>query len=171
MRTGIGFDFHRLVEGRPLVLGGVHIPWGRGLLGHSDADALVHAVCDAVLGAGGLGDIGLHFPDTDPRFQGIASLRLLESCRGLIAGRGLAVVNVDAVILAEAPRTAPFRRQMQANIARALDVAAECVNIKATTMEACGPVGRGEGIGAMATVLLSAAGDASSAQVPWAPSR
>lgn len=148
------------------MLGGVHIPWERGLLGHSDADALVHAVCDALLGAAGLGDIGLHFPDSDPCFQGISSLRLLETCRDLIAGRTLSVVNVDAVILAEAPRTAPYRLQMQANIARALGVAAERVNIKATTMEACGPVGRGEGIGAMATVLLSGADDAPSMKAP-----
>lgn len=169
MRSGIGFDFHRLVEGRPLILGGVHIPWSRGLLGHSDADALVHAVCDALLGAAGLGDIGLHFPDTDPRFQGVSSLRLLETCRGLLAERGLAVVNLDAVILAEAPRTAPYRLQMQANIARALDVPAERVNIKATTMEGCGSVGRGEGIGAMATVLLAAGAEAA-AKEPWAPS-
>lgn len=159
MRSGIGFDFHRLVEGRPLVLGGVEIPWGRGLLGHSDADALIHAVCDALLGAAGLGDIGLHFPDTDPRYRGASSLRLLATCRGLAAERGLAVVNVDAVVLAEAPRMAPYRLQMQANIARALDVPADRVNIKATTMEACGPVGRGEGIGAMATVLLTAGED------------
>ena len=158
MRSGIGFDFHRFVEGRPLILGGVHIPYNRGLLGHSDADALVHAACDALLGAAGLGDIGLHFPDTDPRFRGVSSLRLLETCRGLIAERGLVVVNLDAVILAEAPRTAPYRLQMQANIARALDVAADRVNIKATTMEACGAIGRGEGIGAMATVLLAAGG-------------
>mgnify|MGYP000982337369 FL=1 len=130
MRSGIGFVFHRLVEGRALVLGGVHIPWESGLLGHSDADALVHAVCDALLGAAGLGDSGLHFPDSDPRFQGISSLRLLETCRDLIAGCTLSVVNVDAVILAEAPRTAPYRLQMQANIARALGVAAERVNIK-----------------------------------------
>ncbi|MFO7708964.1 MAG: 2-C-methyl-D-erythritol 2,4-cyclodiphosphate synthase [Desulfobacterales bacterium] len=171
MRSGIGFDFHRLAAGRPLVLGGVHIPWERGLLGHSDADALVHAVCDALLGAGGLGDIGLHFPDTDPRYRGISSLRLLESCRGLVAGRGLAVVNVDAVILAEAPRMGPYRLQMQANIARALEVAAERVNVKATTMEACGPVGRGEGIGALATVLLCSAGEEPPARDPWAPSR
>ncbi|MCU0558862.1 MAG: 2-C-methyl-D-erythritol 2,4-cyclodiphosphate synthase [Desulfobacterales bacterium] len=156
MRSGIGFDFHRLVEGRPLVLGGVHIPCSRGLLGHSDADALIHAVCDALLGAAGLGDIGLHFPDTDPRFQGASSLRLLATCRGLAAERGLTVVNVDAVILAEAPRMAPYRLLMQTNIAGALDLPADRVNIKATTMEACGPVGRGEGIGAMATVLLTA---------------
>ncbi|MCU0538986.1 MAG: 2-C-methyl-D-erythritol 2,4-cyclodiphosphate synthase [Desulfobacterales bacterium] len=169
MRTGIGFDFHRLVAGRPLVLGGVHIAWERGLLGHiawergllghSDADALVHAVCDALLGAAGLGDIGRHFPDTDPRFKGIASVRLLESCRRLIAERGFSVVNVDAVILAEAPRTAPYRSEMEANIARALAIATERVNVKATTMEGCGVIGRGEGIGAMATVLLAPADD------------
>jgi 2-C-methyl-D-erythritol 2,4-cyclodiphosphate synthase len=155
MRTGIGFDFHRLVEKRALVLGGVRIPWEKGLLGHSDADALIHAVCDAILGAAGLGDIGIHFPDTDPRFKGISSLALLQSTQRMIDEKGLQVVNVDAVVLADAPRMAPHRLQMQANIARALDLAAEAVNIKATTTEGCGMIGRGEGIGAMATVLLA----------------
>jgi 2-C-methyl-D-erythritol 2,4-cyclodiphosphate synthase len=154
MRTGIGFDFHRLVAGRPLVLGGVAIPWERGLLGHSDADALVHAVCDALLGAASLGDIGLHFPDTDPRFQGVCSLTLLEACRRLLAERDLRVVNVDAVILAEAPKMAPYRKPMQANIARSLSISPEAVNIKATTTEGCGMIGRSEGIGAMAAVLI-----------------
>jgi 2-C-methyl-D-erythritol 2,4-cyclodiphosphate synthase len=154
MRTGIGFDFHRLVKGRALVLGGVAIPWERGLLGHSDADALVHAICDALLGAASLGDIGMHFPDTDPRFQGVSSLTLLEACRSMLAERRLRVVNVDAVILAEAPRMAPHRLQMQVNIARALSTPLEAVSIKATTTEGCGMIGRGEGIGAMASVLV-----------------
>jgi 2-C-methyl-D-erythritol 2,4-cyclodiphosphate synthase len=155
MRAGIGFDFHRLVEKRALILGGVRIPWEKGLLGHSDADALLHAVCDAILGAAGLGDIGIHFPDTDPRFKGISSLALLQSTRHMIDEKGLQVVNVDAVVLADAPRMTPHRLQMQANIARALDIPAEVVNIKATTTEGCGMIGRGEGIGAMATVLLA----------------
>ena len=155
MRTGIGFDFHRLVEKRALVLGGVSIPWEKGLLGHSDADALIHAVCDAILGAAGLGDIGIHFPDTDPRFKGISSLALLQSTQRMVDEKGLRVVNVDAVVLAEAPKLAPHRLRMQENIARALDIPPDAVNIKATTTEGCGTIGRGEGIGAMATVLLT----------------
>jgi 2-C-methyl-D-erythritol 2,4-cyclodiphosphate synthase len=157
MRTGIGFDFHRLVEGRPLIIGGVAIPWDRGLLGHSDADALVHAICDALLGAASLGDIGMHFPDTDPSFRGVSSLTLLEACRRMLGERRLRVVNVDAVILAEAPPMAPYRRQIQANIARTLATPPENVNIKATTTEGCGMIGRGEGIGAMAAVLIESA--------------
>jgi 2-C-methyl-D-erythritol 2,4-cyclodiphosphate synthase len=155
MRTGIGFDFHRLVEKRALVLGGVSIPWEKGLLGHSDADALIHAVCDAILGAAGLGDIGIHFPDTDPRFKGISSLALLQSTQRMVDEKGLRVVNVDAVVLAEVPKLAPHRLRMQDNIARALDILPDAVNIKATTTEGCGMIGRGEGIGAMATVLLT----------------
>ena len=155
MRTGIGFDFHRLVEKRALVLGGVSIPWEKGLLGHSDADALIHAVCDAILGAAGLGDIGIHFPDTDPRFKGISSLALLQSTQRMVDEKGLRVVNVDAVVLADAPKLAPHRLRMQDNIARALDIPPDAVNIKATTTEGCGMIGRGEGIGAMATVLLT----------------
>jgi 2-C-methyl-D-erythritol 2,4-cyclodiphosphate synthase len=150
MRTGIGFDFHRLVEKRALVLGGVHIPWEKGLLGHSDADALIHAVCDAILG-----DIGIHFPDTDPRFKGISSLALLQSTQRMVDEKGWRVVNVDAVVLADAPQMAPHRLRMQDNIAHALDISPEAVNIKATTTEGCGMIGRGEGIGAMATVLLT----------------
>jgi 2-C-methyl-D-erythritol 2,4-cyclodiphosphate synthase len=155
-RTGIGFDFHRLVEGRDLVLGGVRIPHPKGLLGHSDADALLHAVCDALLGALSLGDIGQHFPDTDPRYQGVSSLELLgETCR-MVHRQGYRIVNVDAVVLAEAPRIAPYRDRMIANIAAAAVDTPEAVSVTATTTEACGAVGRGEGIGAMATVLLQA---------------
>jgi 2-C-methyl-D-erythritol 2,4-cyclodiphosphate synthase len=157
MRTGIGFDFHRLVEGRALVLGGATIPFEKGLLGHSDADVLVHAICDALLGAAAQGDIGTHFPDTDPRFEGVSSIKLLHSTRAIIARQGFRVVNVDAVILAEAPKMAPHRGQMQTNIAIALDCSQAAVNVKATTTEGCGMVGRGEGIGAMATVLLEPA--------------
>jgi 2-C-methyl-D-erythritol 2,4-cyclodiphosphate synthase len=154
MRTGIGFDFHRLVAGRALVLGGVTIPFEKGLLGHSDADVLVHAICDALLGAAGQGDIGIHFPDTDPRFKDLSSITMLHTTRAIVARQGLRVVNVDAVILAEAPKVMPHRGQMMTNIALALDCAQCAVNIKATTTEGCGMVGRGEGIGAMATALL-----------------
>jgi len=155
-RTGIGFDFHRLVEGRELILGGVRIPHPKGLLGHSDADALLHAVCDALLGALSLGDIGQHFPDTDPRYKGVSSLELLHECCKMVQRQGYRIVNVDAVVLAEAPRIAPYRDQMIANIAAAAVDTPEAVSVKATTTEACGAVGRGEGIGAMATVLLQA---------------
>jgi 2-C-methyl-D-erythritol 2,4-cyclodiphosphate synthase len=155
-RTGIGFDFHRLVEGRELILGGVRIPHPKGLLGHSDADALLHAVCDALLGALSLGDIGGLFPDSDPRYKGVSSLELLHDCCKRVHRQGYRIVNVDAVVLAEAPRIAPYRNQMIANISRAAVETPEAVSVKATTTEACGAVGRGEGIGAMATVLLQA---------------
>jgi 2-C-methyl-D-erythritol 2,4-cyclodiphosphate synthase len=157
-RTGIGFDFHRLVDGRDLVLGGVPIPHPKGLLGHSDADSLLHAVCDALLGAVALGDIGIHFPDSDPRYKGISSLELLRATCRMVHDRGYRIVNVDAVVLAETPRIAPYRDRMIANIARAAVEAPEAVNVKATTTEACGTIGRGEGIGAMATVLVQARG-------------
>lgn len=154
-RTGIGFDFHRLVEGRDLILGGVKIPYEKGLLGHSDADVLLHAICDALLGACGLGDIGIHFPDTDPAYKGISSLALLGKTCALIDASGYRIVNVDAVVLAEAPKIMPFRREMLSRITRAMMMASpEVINLKATTTEGCGMVGRGEGIGAMATVLL-----------------
>jgi 2-C-methyl-D-erythritol 2,4-cyclodiphosphate synthase len=154
MRTGIGFDFHRLVEGRQLVLGGVRIPYDKGLLGHSDADVLVHAVCDALLGAAGLGDIGLHFPDTDPQYKDISSLILLRKTCGMLRDIGCRIVNVDAIVLAEAPRVAPYRQEMLTCMRQSMDDAPESFNIKATTMEGCGMIGRGEGIGAMATVLI-----------------
>jgi 2-C-methyl-D-erythritol 2,4-cyclodiphosphate synthase len=154
-RTGIGFDFHRLVEGRDLILGGVNIPHAKGLLGHSDADVLLHAICDALLGACGLGDIGLHFPDTDPAYKGVSSLALLRKTCALIDASGYRIVNVDAVVLAEAPKLMPFRRQMLTCILQAMATSTpEVVNLKATTTEGCGMIGRGEGIGAMATVLI-----------------
>jgi 2-C-methyl-D-erythritol 2,4-cyclodiphosphate synthase len=154
-RTGIGFDFHRLVEGRDLILGGVKIPHEKGLLGHSDADVLVHAICDALLGACGLGDIGVHFPDTDPQYKGVSSLSLLSRTCRLVAAQGFRVVNVDAIVLAEAPRIMPFRSQMLTRITQAMvDCPPEALNLKATTTEGCGMIGRGEGIGAMATVLV-----------------
>ena len=153
-RVGIGFDFHPFTEGRALILGGVHIPFGKGLEGHSDADALLHAVTDAILGAAGLGDIGTYFPDTDPRFRGISSLTLLEEAGRLVRERGFRVGNVDAVVLAEAPRIRPHVDAMKANLARILGVETGAVGIKATTMEGRGVIGRQEGIAAQAVALL-----------------
>jgi 2-C-methyl-D-erythritol 2,4-cyclodiphosphate synthase len=154
-RTGIGFDFHRLVAGRDLILGGVRIPYEKGLLGHSDADVLVHAVCDALLGACGLDDIGIHFPDTDPAYRGVSSLELLAETCSLIEAEGYRIVNVDAVVLAEAPKIMPHRREMRSRILQAMAKSPpQALNLKATTTEGCGMVGRGEGIGAMATALI-----------------
>lgn len=155
MRIGQGYDVHRLVSGRALVLGGVRIPFAKGLDGHSDADVLVHAACDALLGAAGEGDIGRHFPDSDPRFRNIYSIRLLESTIAVLNGKGFRVVNLDAVVLAEAPKLMPYRDEMQLSMARAMNIDPGRVNIKATTAEGLGPVGRGEGIAAMCIALLS----------------
>ena len=155
MRIGQGFDVHALVEGRPLIIGGVTIPFERGLAGHSDADVLLHALCDALIGAAGLGDIGKHFPDTDPRYKGIDSRELLRAVVQLLQQRQLAVVNIDATIIAQAPKMAPHIPAMRTNIAADLGVAVEDVNIKAKTAEKLGFVGRGEGIVAEAVVLIS----------------
>lgn len=154
MRIGQGFDVHALVEGRRLIMGGVEIPYQLGLAGHSDADVLLHAICDALLGAVGLGDIGRHFPDSDPAFKGIDSRHLLREVVRLVASEGYQVVNVDATIIAQAPRMAPFIPQMEANIAADLDVDTGVVNVKATTTERLGYTGRGEGIAAQAVCLL-----------------
>lgn len=154
MRVGIGYDVHALVPGRRLVLGGVEIPYELGLAGHSDADVLVHAITDALLGAAGLGDIGRHFPDSDPRFKGISSLLLLEETAQKITAAGFAVNNIDAVLIAEKPRLATFIGAMQANIARVLQVPEHSVNVKATTTEGLGFTGRGEGIAAQAICSL-----------------
>jgi 2-C-methyl-D-erythritol 2,4-cyclodiphosphate synthase len=154
MRIGIGYDVHRLVAGRKLVLGGVTIPYEKGLLGHSDADVLIHAVCDALLGAAGLGDIGIHFPDTDPVYKDIDSMILLGKTRNLISEKKLYVVNLDTTIFAQAPKIGPYRERMQANIAQALGMETDRVNIKATTTEGLGTIGAGEGIGAMCAALL-----------------
>jgi 2-C-methyl-D-erythritol 2,4-cyclodiphosphate synthase len=159
MRIGMGYDVHRLVTGRPLVLGGVTIPHEQGLLGHSDADVLVHAVCDALLGAAGLGDIGTYFPDTDPSLVGIDSLVLLVRCTRMVAKKGWTVGNLDATLFAQAPRMAPFREAMAANIARATGITPARVNVKATTTEGLGPFGRGEGIGAACVALLVTTAD------------
>jgi 2-C-methyl-D-erythritol 2,4-cyclodiphosphate synthase len=154
MRIGHGFDVHRLVADRPLVIGGVTIPWHLGLLGHSDADVLLHAICDAMLGALGLGDIGKHFPDTDPAYRGIDSMRLLEQVVGLAAAHGFAVGNLDATVVAQQPKLAPHIPAMVIRIAEACRVEAGRINVKATTTEQLGYTGRGEGIAAYAVVLM-----------------
>ena len=154
LRIGHGYDVHRLVEGRKLILGGVDIPWEKGLLGHSDADVLVHAVMDALTGAARLGDIGKLFPDTDPRYAGISSLKLLAEVGRLLGEKGFAVVNIDAVLLAHAPKVGPYRPQMAANIAAALVIDPEQVNVKATTEEGLGFTGAGSGMAAHAVALL-----------------
>lgn len=155
MRIGQGFDAHALVPGRRLVIGGVAIPHEKGLAGHSDADVLIHAVCDALLGAAGLGDIGGHFPDSDARYKDIDSRRLLREVARLLRERGLTAANVDATIIAQAPKMAPHIPAMRANLAADLGIAADAVNIKAKTTEMLGFVGRGEGIAAEAVALLS----------------
>jgi 2-C-methyl-D-erythritol 2,4-cyclodiphosphate synthase len=154
IRIGNGIDVHALVTGRSLVLGGVTIPFDRGLKGHSDADALLHAICDAVLGALGAGDIGAHFPDTDPRYKDADSRILLRTIWQRAVAEGYSLGNVDATVVAEAPKLAPYIRQMTANIASDLGAGIEQVNVKATTTEGLGFAGRGEGIAALATVLL-----------------
>ncbi|WP_448383597.1 2-C-methyl-D-erythritol 2,4-cyclodiphosphate synthase [Desulfosoma sp.] len=153
-RIGMGWDVHAFAEGRPLVLGGVTIPFDRGLLGHSDADVLCHALCDALLGAAALGDIGLHFPDSDPRYRGVSSLVLLEAVRDRIRGAGYGIVNVDVTVLAQKPKIAPYILPMRRTLARVLELAEEAVSVKATTTEGLGFVGRQEGIAACAVALL-----------------
>lgn len=154
MRAGLGYDVHRLAKGRKLMLGGVEISFEKGLLGHSDADVLLHALCDAMLGAAGLGDIGMHFPDTDSRYKNISSLVLLESTRVMIQNAGYRVENIDATVFAQAPKIAPYRTAIQKSIASALQLEIDAVNIKATTTEGLGTIGEGEGIGAMCVALL-----------------
>lgn len=154
LRIGHGYDVHRLVEGRRLILGGVDIPWERGLLGHSDADVLVHAVMDALAGAARLGDIGKLFPDTDPAYAGISSLKLLAEVGRLLGEKGFAVVNIDATLLAQAPKVGPYKQAMAENIAAAMGICAERVNVKATTEEGLGFTGDGSGMAAHAVVLL-----------------
>ena len=154
LRIGEGWDTHALVEGRPLVLGGVTIPHSHGLLGHSDADALLHAITDALLGAAGLGDIGRHFPDTDPAFKGADSVRLLQLAAQRVADAGWAVVNIDSTIVAQAPKMAPHIGAMRERIAQALGLAVDVVNVKAKTAEKMGPVGEGRAIETRAVCLL-----------------
>lgn len=154
MRVGLGYDVHRLVVGRKLVLGGETIPFEKGLLGHSDADVLTHAVCDALLGAAGLGDIGQHFPDTDPAYKDIYSLELLDRTGRMLRQRNLAIVNLDVTVFAQAPKLAPFRGAICRRLAGVLGVAADRINIKATTTEGLGMIGAGDGIAAMCVALL-----------------
>ena len=154
MRIGHGYDVHQLVAGRDLILGGVKIAHAKGLLGHSDADVLLHAICDACLGAAGLGDLGRHFPDSDPRYKGIDSRDLLRHVEALLDERGWRLENLDSTIIAQSPKLAPYIPAMIANIAADLGISADCVNVKATTTEKLGFAGREEGIAAHAVVLL-----------------
>jgi len=154
IRTGIGYDVHRLVEGRKLILGGVDVPFEKGLLGHSDADVLLHAIADALLGAAGLGDIGIHFPDSDQSYKGISSRKLLASVAKKIRDNNFSISNVDSVIVAQRPKLASFIPAMRDNIASDLGVDIGSVNVKATTTEGLGPEGRGEGISSQAVCTL-----------------
>ena len=154
MRIGMGYDVHRLVEGRDLIIGGVKIPYEKGLLGHSDADVLLHAIMDALLGAATLGDIGKHFPDTDPTYKGISSIKLLEKVGELLEENHVFIENIDATIIAQAPKIAPYRAQMRRNIARALGIDPEQVGVKATTEEHLGFTGDGSGMAAHAVALV-----------------
>ena len=154
MRVGMGYDVHRLTEGRDLILGGVNIPYEKGLLGHSDADVLLHAIMDALLGAAALGDIGKHFPDTDPAYKGISSLKLLGHVGKLLEDQLYVIENIDATIIAQRPKMAPHIEAMRKNIADALHISVEQVNVKATTEEGLGFTGRGEGISSQAICAL-----------------
>ncbi len=153
LRIGHGYDVHRLAEGRKLIIGGAEIPYDRGLDGHSDADVLLHAVCDALLGAAAMGDIGAHFPDTDERYRGISSMLLLAETVSKIKAQGFEPVNIDSTVIAQAPRRAPYIEQMRRNIASAAGLDISCVNVKATTEEHLGFTGKGEGIAAHAVAL------------------
>ncbi len=155
MRIGKGFDVHKLVKNRDLIIGGVKIPYDRGLLGHSDADVLLHAICDALLGAAGLGDIGFHFPDTNDDYKNIDSLELLKKTGNLITRHSKKILNLDSTVFAEAPKMMSYKKQMELNISKALHISPDCVNVKATTFEGLGFVGRGEGIAAEAIALLN----------------
>jgi len=155
LRSGFGYDSHRFAEGRKLILGGLEIPFDKGLIGHSDADALLHAICDALLGAAGAGDIGRHFPDTDPAYKGISSMVLLEKVRKLIRKKGFSINNIDVTIVMEMPKLAPFADRMIANIADVLKMSGDSVNIKAKTNEGMGFIGRNEGVAVFATAILA----------------
>ncbi len=153
-RAGIGYDLHRLAAGRKLILGGVEVPFDKGPVGHSDGDALAHAICDALLGAAGLGDIGTHFPDTDPKWKGVASLLFLEHTRKLLAGRKLRIAQIDAVVIAEKPKLGPHFPAMRETLARALGIEPQQINLKAKTNEGMDAIGRGEAIAAHAIAIL-----------------
>lgn len=160
IRIGHGYDVHRLTAGRPLILGGVKIPAGQGLLGHSDADVLLHAICDALLGAAALGDIGKHFPDNDPAFAGIDSRKLLRETVRLLKDAGFSPVNLDTTVIAQAPKLAPFIDEMRSRIADDTGLPLSCVSVKATTEEGLGFTGSGEGIAAHAVCLIESSGNA-----------
>lgn len=164
MRIGTGYDVHRLTEGRELIVGGVKIPYERGLLGHSDADVLLHAIMDALLGAAALGDIGKHFPDSSPEYRGISSLVLLKKVGEMLEREGFLVENIDATVIAQAPKMRPYIDDMRVNIAGILEMDMGCINIKATTEEGLGFTGAGEGIAAQAVCLLTSPYDLSSMQ-------
>lgn len=165
MRVGMGYDVHRLVEDRPLIIGGVTIPYEKGLLGHSDADVLLHAIMDALLGAAALGDIGKHFPDSDPAYKGISSVLLLEKVGALLTEKGFLIENIDATIIAQAPKMRPYIDEMRENIARALELDVEHVNVKATTEEGLGFTGTGEGISSQAICMLTSPFDLTAQQI------
>ena len=154
MRVGMGYDVHKLVEGRKLILGGVEIPYEKGLLGHSDADVMLHAVMDALLGAAALGDIGLHFPDTDPKYKGASSIKLLKHVGGLLEENGYVIENIDATIIAQRPKMRPHIDQMRENMAKALKIDVDQINVKATTEEGLGFTGSGEGISSQAICAI-----------------
>ncbi len=154
MRIGNGYDVHKLCSNRKLIIGGVEIPYLKGLLGHSDADVLVHAIMDALLGALALGDIGKHFPDTDEKYKDISSIKLLKHVEKLISEKGYKVINIDSIIVAQSPKMLPYIDKMKENIAKALNTGIENISVKATTTEKLGAMGRGEGISAYAVVLL-----------------
>ncbi len=154
MRIGHGYDVHRLVDGRKLILGGVDIPYSKGLLGHSDADVLLHAVCDALLGAAALGDIGKHFPDTSPEYKGIDSRKLLKKVVELIKAKGFSVGNIDCTVIAQKPKLKDYIQDMRVNIANDCNIDVDCVNVKATTEENLGFTGDGSGISAHAVCIL-----------------
>ena len=154
MRIGIGYDIHALAKGRDLVLGGVTIPYEKGLVGHSDADVLIHAICDALLGAAGKGDIGLHFPDHDPTYKDISSLKLLTATLEIIGNARYEIVNIDCTVFAQAPKLSPYREAMKTTVAKTIDFNPNRINIKATTTEGLGFIGEGKGIAAMCVALI-----------------
>ena len=169
MRVGMGYDVHKLVEGRKLILGGVEIPYEKGLLGHSDADVMLHAVMDALLGAAALGDIGLHFPDTDPKYKGASSIKLLEHVGRLLEENGYVIENIDATIIAQRPKMRPHIDQMRENMAKALKIDVDQINVKATTEEGLGFTGSGEGISSQAICAIEKFTNSSSVDVMEKP--
>ena len=159
MRIGIGYDIHSLARGRDLVLGGVTIPYEKGLVGHSDADVLIHAICDALLGAAGKGDIGMHFPDNDPAYKDISSLKLLTATLKILRNARYEIVNIDCTVFAQAPKLSPYREAMTTTVAKTIDFNPNRINIKATTTEGLGFIGEGRGIAAMCVALIEPAND------------